>query len=403
MRTRHAFLALIAATLVCSFGIATGVDALVSGPQVGRKLPGGFSPVNVTNAELPDYAGKRSDYTEQHGAGPVVLVFGRGIAGTAEKIGPKSGPQPAKEPTLIAKPDAFKPLFSPDCSHCKIENIRRIDDLRADDRVLCFRQVFNDGYTNDGGIPVRFFLNAHRVLSDSWGVFVYDPDAGYARGFRPEGKYTFYGWRNGVMVMKGHDGTLYSCLTGIAFQGPKKGTRLEPRATLVSEWGFWHKRYPQAMAFTMFEQYKPVELPTELNEDSVKSRGPADKRLPADTPVLGVWDGKQARAYPLDVLKKAGVVHEPGRVVFWYEPTRTAAAYRLPTFGDWTFSIDAKDQAAPFVDKRTEGRWDITGRGIGGGPMLPWLDAIEVKWLAWAAEYPGTSIYGKDSLKSQGR
>ena len=39
-----------------------------------------------------------------------------GWAGTAEK-GDKSGPQPAKEPTLIAKPDAFKPLFSPDCSH----------------------------------------------------------------------------------------------------------------------------------------------------------------------------------------------------------------------------------------------------------------------------------------------
>ena len=46
----------------------------------GSKLPGGFSPVNVTNAELPDYSGKRNDYTEQHGAGPVVLVFGRGIS-----------------------------------------------------------------------------------------------------------------------------------------------------------------------------------------------------------------------------------------------------------------------------------------------------------------------------------
>ena len=79
MKTRHAFLALIAATLLCSFGVTTGADTLVSGPQVGSKLPGGFSPVNVTNAELPDYAGKRSDYTEQHGAGPVVLVFGRGI------------------------------------------------------------------------------------------------------------------------------------------------------------------------------------------------------------------------------------------------------------------------------------------------------------------------------------
>src|SRR5207237_3352808 len=97
--------------------------------------------------------------------------------------GAASGSEPAKEPTLIAKPEAFKTLVSPDCSHCQTENLRRKDELRADDRVLCFRQVFNDGYTNDGGIPIRFFLNRYPVLSDSWGVFVYDPDADYARGF----------------------------------------------------------------------------------------------------------------------------------------------------------------------------------------------------------------------------
>jgi Protein of unknown function (DUF3179) len=306
-----------------------------------------------------------------------------------------------KEPTVVAKPDAFKTLYSPDCSHCKAEDLRRKDDLRADDRVLFWRQVTNDGYTNDGAIPIRFFLNPYRVLSDSWGVFVYDPDAGYARGFRPEGKYSFHGWRSGVMAMKGADGTLYSCLTGVAFDGPKKGTRLEPRATLVTNWGFAQKRYPQAVAFTMFEKYRPVEMPTEVNEDSRKSRVPADGRLPADTMVLGVWDGKQARAYPLDALEKAGVIHEPGRVVLWYGPTKTAAAYRLPTFGEWTFSVDPKpkDEAAPFVDKRTGGHWDITGRGVGGGPMLPWLDGVQVKWFAWAAEYPETSVYGKDLAK----
>src|SRR5262249_58574318 len=54
-------------------------DPLGSGKQAGSKQAGGCFAVNVTNAELPDYAGKRSDYTEQHGAGPVVLVFGRGI------------------------------------------------------------------------------------------------------------------------------------------------------------------------------------------------------------------------------------------------------------------------------------------------------------------------------------
>ena len=84
-------------------------------------------------------------------------------------------------------------------------------------------QVQTDGYVNDGVIPIRFFLNTYRVLSDSWGVFVYDPDAGFARGFDPAGgPFQFHGWRNGVMVMKGEDGTLYSSLTGIAFAGPHR-------------------------------------------------------------------------------------------------------------------------------------------------------------------------------------
>jgi hypothetical protein len=313
---------------------------------------------------------------------------------------------PGKEPSLIAKPDAFKTLSHPDCSHCVIEASRRKGELRADDRVLCWRQVFCDGYTNDGAVPIRFFLNRYRVLSDSWGVFVYDPDAGYARGFRPEGEFSFYGWRKGVMVMKGQDGTLYSCLTGQAVQGPRFGHRLEPRATLVTDWGFWHKRYPQALAFAMLDRYQPVDLPTELNEDSRRSRGPADPRLPADTMVLGVWDGKHARAYPMDMLEKAGVLYDAAggedRVIFWYGPTRTAAAYRPAVFksgqapgysGHGIFTIDPKGGAAPFVDRRTGGHWDITGRGIGGGPMLPGMDIVQVKWFAWAAEYPDTSVY----------
>src|SRR5262249_54472511 len=247
----------------------------------------------------------------------------------------------------------------------------------------------------------------YRVLSDGWGVFVYDPDAGYARGYAPGGgDFSFHGWRNGVMGMKHRDGTLYSCLTGIAFAGPKKGARLRPEPTLVSEWGFWQKRYPQAVAFTMYDKYKPVELPTEVNMDSLKSRGPADKRLPEDTMVLGVWDGKHARAYPLDALEKAGVIHDTAdgqaRVVLWYGPTRTAAAYRQPwgtsgLKGDagGIFPVDPKVEAAPFVDQRTGLHWDITGRAAEGGPRLAWLDSVQVKWFAWAAEYPQTTIYGK--------
>src|SRR5262245_51342437 len=82
MRTRNAFV-LVAATLVCSFGVAADADVVVSGPQAGSRLPGDFHPVplNVTNADRPSCAGTKNDYIDQFGANPVVLVFGREITG----------------------------------------------------------------------------------------------------------------------------------------------------------------------------------------------------------------------------------------------------------------------------------------------------------------------------------
>jgi hypothetical protein len=310
-------------------------------------------------------------------------------------------------PLLVANPQAFETLFHPNCSHCKIENLRRKGELRSDDRVLCWLQVQADGYVNDGAIPMRFFLNKFRVLTDGWGVFVHDADAGFARGFVPDGQpFRFHGWRNGVMVMKSNDGTLYSCLTGIAFEGPRKGTRLQPEATILSDWGFWENRYPASVAYYMYEKYKPEELASTPNGDSLKTRGPADARLPGDTMVLGVWDGTRARAYPLEVLKKAGVLHDMAegkpRVIFWYASTQTAAAYHQPwgtsgIEGDagWIFKVDARNDAAPFTDERTAQHWDITGRSADGGPRLIWMDSVQVKWFAWASEYPQTSVFDK--------
>ena len=48
----------------------------------------------------------------------------------------------------------------------------------ADDVVLVIR-----GYSDGGAIPIPFFLNPYRVISDTYGVFVYDPDCGFARFF----------------------------------------------------------------------------------------------------------------------------------------------------------------------------------------------------------------------------
>src|SRR4051794_13859464 len=176
---------------------------------------------------------------------------------------------PPGGPAVVARPEAFQTLVNPACSHCRDEARRRAAQLKPSDRVLAWTR----GYSEGGTIPIRFFLNTYRVISDSYGVFVYDPDAGYARGFAPSYEFRFHGWRNGVMVMRHKDGTRYSCLSGLAFAGPKRGTRLKPVPAVVSDWGWWLEKYPNAVAYHMFDKYQPVELPSGENPDSVKSRG----------------------------------------------------------------------------------------------------------------------------------
>ena len=124
----------------------------------------------------------------------------------------------------IERPAFFKTLVNPQCSHCIDESKRRAGELRDDDRVLAWVRGQYDG----GAVPFRFFLVPYRVISDSYGVWVYDADAGFVRGYEPSFDFSFYGWRNGIMVIQHKDGTLFSALSGIAFDGPRKGTALKP-------------------------------------------------------------------------------------------------------------------------------------------------------------------------------
>jgi hypothetical protein len=310
--------------------------------------------------------------------------------------------EPAPSPKLVAQPDAFRTLVNPQCSHCRDEAKHRAGELRDDDRVLCWIRGYSDG----GAIPFRFFLNPYRVISDTYGVFVSDPDAGFARGFAPSLDFTFHGWRNGVMVMKHKDGTLYSCLSGMAFAGPKKGTRLKAVPTLGSTWGEWMKRYPQAVAYRMFEKYQPVALPAKPAEGSLKSRGPVDMRLPAETMVLGVYDGGKAHAYVWHDSQLTWSNAKADHVVLSYPPTKTASAYRPIAHPPAKSKEKPRrvsliapkpfDTRLPWVDKETLSDWDYSGRCIRGtlkGWALEWIDSTQVKWFAWAAEYPETSLH----------
>ena len=311
-----------------------------------------------------------------------------------------AGPDDAAGPKALFRPEMFETLVNPDCSHCVDEARRQAGALRDDDRVLAWIR----GEYGGGAIPYRWFLVPYRVISDSYGVFVYDADADFVRGWPASYDFRFHGWRNGVMVMRDKDGTLFDCLTGVAFDGPRKGERLTPLPTIESDWEPWLKENPGTVAYQMVSRFQPQSLPRSVLPESRGTRPKRDPRLDSEVRVFGLSQGKESRAWPFrsfgerSGLRNASVGGQEA-LILWDGRTRTAAAYAPEIDGKAgeavTLAVDASDAAAPWIDKETGSRWSMVGRAVSGprkGQTLRWLPGIMVKWYAWAAEYPETSI-----------
>jgi hypothetical protein len=322
-----------------------------------------------------------------------------------------AGPDGGLEPKSIFRPDLFETLVNPACSHCVDEARRQAGALHGDDRVLAWIRGKYDG----GAIPYRWFLVPYRVISDTYGVFVYDADADFVRGYPASLDYRFHGWRNGVMVMRHKDGTMFDCLTGLAFDGPRKGEQLAPIPTIETDWGPWLKAQPGTVAYAMVARFQPQSVPTSLLPESRNTRPEPDPRLGAEERVFGLTRGGESRAFP---LKSFGTAAEVRRatlagqevVILWDGRTHTAAAYLSETEGPGpgrvTLAVDAGDADAPWVDQETGSRWSVAGRAVSGprkGQTLPWLGGVMVKWYAWAASYPDTSLEGASTSVGHGR
>lgn len=325
-----------------------------------------------------------------------------------------SGPPDEPTPRILDRPEMFEALVNPACSHCIDEARRKVGALGDDDRALAWIRGKYDG----GAIPYRWFLVPYRVISDTYGVFVYDADADFVRGWPASLDYRFQGWRNGVMVMRHKDGTLFDCLTGRAVDGPRRGEQLTPIPTIETDWGPWLKANPGTVAYAMVEKFRPQAPPSSLLPESRKTRREPDPRLDAEERVFGLALGGVIKAWPLKSFGdrpelRVGDLGGQKAVILWDGRTRTAAAYAPETEGPSpqpvTLTVDPSDPASPWADRETGSRWSIVGRAVSGprqGQTLRWLPGVMVKWYAWVGSYPKTSVesaVGSEDLKATAR
>ena len=300
---------------------------------------------------------------------------------------------------LLPKPGLYKQLTEPPCSYCSTQNRKAL--VRPDDRVIAWVR----GAHNGGAIPIRLFLSTPRVINDTYGLFFYDPDGGYVAAYAKDYGYEFHGWRGGVMVVKGRDGTLWSALSGTAFEGPQKGKRLPRLPSMMTEWGYWLMLHPESTAYDLFDgkKYPAADLPQELSAEAKQNMGKVEPRLAPLTEVLGVETGGEMKAFPLPDKERACFTDTVGGTslaVFWYQPTRSAIAFNAKLDErTLTFYADSiSPETAPFKDKETGTRWTLAGRGVDGplkGRELTWVNSVQCRWYAWAAEFPATQVFGK--------
>lgn len=303
----------------------------------------------------------------------------------------------APQGEIVARPGLYKSLTEPPCSYCITQHRKGLIEPR--DRVVAWLRAAHNG----GAIPVRHFLAGTRVINDTYGLFFYDPDGGFVSAFKKDYGYEFHGWRRGVMVVRGRDGTLWSALSGRAIQGVQVGRTLPRIPSLVTDWAYWLMLHPESTAYDLFDgrRYLPVDLPTTPSREAKEAMDRADTRMAAADEVLGVFQGR-GLAYRLTGLGERACIRDTPvgdapLALLWFGPTRTAAAYR-PVVDGRRLTLEVDDiapETAPFRDKETGTRWSLAGRGIDGplkGRELPWVESLQCRWYAWAAEYPKTEV-----------
>jgi hypothetical protein len=195
--------------------------------------------------------------------------------------------------------------------------------------------------------------------------YVYDPVVqGQRLTFEPVSVH-----RRNMIMRDRETGTVWQHETGLALMGPFKGERLHILESEMCNWMSWAAEHP---ATTLCQPPEGYRHPSPLGHvfEKMLDHGPEhlvgpglrgqDHRLGQHDFVIGLVVAGKAKAYPLERLKKAGIISDNAgemQVILVYE----AEADRVRAY-----------------------------KGKVGGEEIP---VVRQWWLAWSEYHPGSEVY----------
>lgn len=218
-------------------------------------------------------------------------------------------------------------------------------------------------------------------------------------------------YRADVVLYDRETTSLWPQIGGVAVRGEMKGARLTPIASTVVSFGEFRAEYPNgqvlqrptAADYTV-KPFAGYDRRSGPDPDVFHAR--VDPRRRAMQRVVGVALGHEARAYPYDALRAAGVVNDAidgNRIAVFFSDDAASIYGTASSGGTGVYERNVKGQPLTFVarddgfvDEETGSAWSVLGVASAGplrGARLRPVLHLDAFWFAWAAFVPDTDIW----------
>jgi hypothetical protein len=216
-----------------------------------------------------------------------------------------------------------------------------------------------------------------------------------------------YLYFNNLVMYDHQSNTLWSQMLGQGIKGAFRGSRLEILPSLLTTWRAWKELHPETRVLSAARLGKSADEVVDpyVGYYSSGAAGVAgwtnpDGRLKPKQLVIGVVIGEQARAYSVEALQEASLIHDQlgglPLLIVYDEGLESVAVY-LRSLEDRVLSFMPSSQGGIYMDEETGSQWDLrSGNALAGtleGIRLTRVSAPMVFWFAWSDLHPNTEVF----------